>query len=47
MHNDLSDEDLERNDWYIVTETITLPISGMYETPQRIKIRTLTGVKPQ
>lgn len=47
MNNNLSDEDLERFDWYIVTEIHTIPPIGMYESMQKISMRIITGVKPQ
>lgn len=47
MHNNLTDADLERNDWYIVTEIYTIPPIGMYENMQKIFFRIITGVKPQ
>lgn len=45
MNQDLTDEDLDRLNWFEVRDVLFLPVD-MYERPKRIELRILTGVNP-
>lgn len=41
--NPITDEHLERFDWYIVTDVIIQPPEGMYSSARKIAVRILTS----